>query len=507
MPSLEHRAWSTLVGGHGPKGQGMGIEAIDEAGAKARLRGYDDLPGPRGLPVVGNLLQVESTRLHQQLEHWCTEFGPVFRLHLGPRRAVVVGDHELIAAALRDRPEGFRRTTRLEAVWTEMGLLPGVFGANGETWRRQRRMVMTAFDPGHVKRFFPSLQRVAQRLASRWALAADADRAIDVQADLMRYTVDTIAGLAFGAEVNTLQSDEDVIQRHLNQIFPAVFRRLFAPLPLWRWMPSKADRQLLRSVPAVNAAVDGFVAQARARLQADPARREHPANLLEAMLVAADEPDSGIDDQQVAGNVLTMLLAGEDTTANTLAWMIHLLWRHPASLARATQEVRRVCADPLAPTLDELGQLDFVDACIHETMRLKPVAPLNTMQALRDTTLGDVRIPQGMLVMAVMRHDATHERHVPRAAAFEPDRWLAEGSASQQGSSAKRISMPFGAGPRICPGRYLALLEMKVAMAVLLGRFEIRSVDTPDGREPRELLQLAMAPVGLTMRLAQHTRH
>jgi cytochrome P450 len=474
------------------------------AAAPARRRRFEDLPGPRGIPLFGNLLQIESTRLHQQLEGWCAQYGPIFRLQLGPRRVVVVADHELIATALRDRPDGFRRTTRLEEIWTELGLLGGVFGANGESWRRQRRMVMAGFDPAHVRGYFPSLQRVAQHLAARWQQAALEGRTIDLQADLMRYTVDTIAGLAFGAEVNTLQSDEDVIQKHLNRIFPAVFRRIFSPLPTWRYFPSAEDRSLQRSVAAVNAAVDGFVAQARARLQADPALRLHPRNLLEAMLVAADEPDSGIDDKQVAGNVLIMLLAGEDTTANTVAWMIHLLWRHPAALARATEEVRRVCGDAVAPTLEQVGQLEYVEACAHETMRLKPVAPQNTMQALRETTLGDVLIPPGMVVMALMRRDATSESHVPRAAAFEPERWLgAEGGAARVANAARRVSMPFGAGPRICPGRYLALLEMKMAMATLLGRFEIQAVDTPDGLEPRELLQLAMAPVGLSMRLVR----
>jgi cytochrome P450 len=136
-------------------------------------------------------------------------------------------------------------------------------------------------------------------------------------------------------------------------------------------------------------------------------------------------------------------------------------------------------------------------------MRLEPVAPQNTMQALRDTTLGDVHIPEGMVVIAVMRRDATSERHMPDAAAFDADRWLGDGGPSQAASAAKRISMPFGAGPRICPGRYLALLEMKMAMAALLGGFELESVGTADGQEPRELLQLVMAPVGLTMRLRE----
>ncbi|MEJ8810465.1 cytochrome P450 [Variovorax ureilyticus] len=469
-----------------------------------RLREFDDLPGPRGVPVFGNLLQVDSTRLHLQLEQWCEVYGPIYKLRLGPRSAVVVGDHELIAAALRDRPDGFRRTTKLEQVWTELGLTGGVFGANGESWRRQRRMVMAAFDPGHVRRYHPALQRVALRLVERWQQAARQGAAIDLREDLMRFTVDAIAGLAFGAEVNTLQSGEDVIQEHLNRLFPAVFKRIFAPLPTWRWFPSAEDRALVRSVAEVNAAVDGFIAQGRKRLQENPALREHPSNLLEAMLVAADEPDSGMDDRQVAGNVLTMLLAGEDTTANTLAWMIHLLWQNPDALAKATAEARRVCADGQPPTIDQIGQLDYIEACAHESMRLKPVAPQNTMQALRDTTLGDVHIPAGMLVMAVMRRDAVSEAHVHDAARFSPERWLADDHPNQSASAAKRISMPFGAGPRICPGRYLALVEIKMAMAVLLSRFDILDVGTATGEEPRELLQLAMAPVGLKMRVREH---
>jgi cytochrome P450 len=472
------------------------------------LRHFDDLPGPRGVPVFGNLLQIESTRLHLQLEDWCEQHGAVFKLKLGPRRAIVVGDHELIAQALRDRPDGFRRTTKLEQVWTEMGMLGGLFVAGGEVWRRQRRMVMAGFDPAHVKRFYPSLQRVAARLVQRWQLAADAGSTIDLQADLMRFTVDAVAGLAFGADVNTLQSDEDVIQKHLNRIFPAVFKRIFAPLPMWRWLPSADDRALVQSVAAVNQAVDGFIAQARGRLQADPSLRSAPGNLLEAMLVAADEPDSGIDDKQVAGNVLTMLLAGEDTTANTLAWMVHLLWEHPAALAQATAEVRRVCAglEPgTAPTMEQLAQLDFVEAVAHEAMRLKPVAPQNSMQALRDTTLGDVHVPAGMIVMALMRRDAVSDRHIPNAAAFDPGRWLEGGRPGDAASSAKRISMPFGAGPRICPGRYLALLEIKLAMAVLLAHFDIEKVDTADGQPPREVLQLAMGPAGLRMQLRRRS--
>jgi cytochrome P450 len=91
-----------------------------------------------------------------------------------------------------------------------------------------------------------------------------------------------------------------------------------------------------------------------------------------------------------------------------------------------------------------------------------------------------------------------NESLVPHAERFDPGRWL-----GTEGSTLKKLSMPFGAGPRMCPGRYLALVEMKMAMAMLLGRFDIRSVDTPDGKEAREWLSVTMGPLGLTMKLTE----
>jgi cytochrome P450 len=295
-----------------------------------------------------------------------------------------------------------------------------------------------------------------------------------------------------------------VIQRHLDKILPALFTRILSLVPYWRFVKLPSDREIDRSVVAVKQAIAGFIGQARGRLQADPGRRDNPPNLLEAMIVAADQADSGVDDQDVADNVLTMLLAGEDTTANTLAWMIHLLWRNPQALQRAQDEVRRLANDPAAFTPESMAQLDYLEACAHETMRLKPVAPFLPLQASRDTVVGDVRVPKDTLIWNVLRHDSVDERYFEDAQAFKPERWLAEGQgADHNASQAKRVSMPFGAGPRVCPGRYLALLEMKMAMALLLSRFDIVGVDTPDGREAQEHMAFTMEPVGLTMRLRE----
>lgn len=472
---------------------------------QAPLRNIEDLPGPRGLPVLGNLLQLNPARMHREIEQWGREYGPFFKFRFGRVLVLAITDHETISAVLRDRPDGFRRTVRTVEIGREMGFDPGVFVAEGQAWANQRRMVMASFAPGHVKAYFPSLLKVTQRLRGRWQKAAREQGIIPLQSDLMRYTVDAIAGLAFGTDINTLESDEDVIQRHLDKVFPALIKRTFAMIPYWRFVRLPADRELDRSVAAIKTAIAGFIAQSRARMSADPSLRERPSNLLEAMIVAAEQSDSGVNDHDVAGNVLTMLLAGEDTTANTLAWMIYLLQRNPQALARAQEEVRRVAPDPAAFTPDQMGELDYLEACALETMRLKPVAPFLPLEAIHDTSIADIRVPAGTLVWNVLRYDSVDERHFPNPAAFNPRRWLDATDPADGASSAKRIAMPFGAGPRVCPGRYLALLEMKMAMAMLLGSFEIESVDTPDGGEAREHMSFTMAPVGLRMRLREHS--
>jgi cytochrome P450 len=449
-----------------------------------------DLPGPRGLPVFGNALQIDRQRMHQTVERWSRTYGDLYRFRLGPRQIVVLSNPETIAVALRERPDGYQRTTRMSRIAKDMGF-NGVFSATGDAWRKQRPMVMAGFDPGRIKAYYPGLVKVTERFARRWQRAAAAGEAIELQADLMRYTVDVTAGLAFGSDINTIESDDDVIQRHLDKVLPALFKRLFAPFPYWRWLARFTDRSLPGHLDALRKAVDGFIAQARARMEANPALRAQPTNLIESMIAARDTEGSGLDDGDVAGNVLTMLLAGEDTTANTLAWLIYLLSRHPDALRRARDEA----AGTDFHSYDSIASMPYLEACINETMRLKPVAPILMLEPIRDTRLGELEMPAGTLLMCLMRAGPTDERRFPDALAFDPARW----SAGVNVNSPKRVSMPFGAGPRLCPGRYLAMLEMKMVMAMLLRGFEIESVATPDGGEAREHLAFTMSPMGLRL--------
>jgi cytochrome P450 len=481
------------------------VQSTTEAPART-LRRVADLPGPRRWPLLGNLPQLKPVRIHRVVEDWSRQYGGLFRIYFGRTPVLVVADPALIAGVLRDRPDGFRRPLVTAQVSDEMNGRPGLFLAEGAAWRDQRRMVMPAFAPHAIKAYFPSLRTVALRLQRRWQQAAAQQREIALNDDLKRYTVDIIAGLALGTEINTIDGGDSAVQHeslqhHMDVLLKAVARRSIAPFPYWRYFKLPVDRQIEHSTAALSASIDGFIATARQRMAADPERRQRPGNLLEAMIAAADEGGSGVDDIAVAGNVSTMLMAGEDTTANSLGWLLYLLQRHPDALRRAQDEVLRLAPDPAAFSIEQLDALDYLDACVQEAMRLKPVAPFLPLQALRDTAVGDVMLPKDGLLWCVMRRDSVADAHFPQAQSFLPERWLADGREEPQAAAARRIPLPFGAGLRTCPGRYLALLEIKIAMAMLLSSFELESVNTADGREAEEQMGFVMAPPALTMRL------
>ncbi|HEU4460912.1 MAG TPA: cytochrome P450 [Methylibium sp.] len=461
----------------------------------APLRRVADLPGPRPWPIVGNALQLKLRRLHRQMEAWAAQHGPLYRLRLGGRDALVVADAEVIAGALRERPDTWRRIRPIEAVIREAGG-HGLFSCEGDDWRRQRRLVMSAFDPAHLKRFYPSLRRVTARLAACWREAAGRGEPIDLQASLTRYTVDVTTGLAFGADLNTLEAPQP-LQEHLDKLFPMLFRRINLPFAYWRWLRLPIDRAFDRHLAAVQQAVQGFVRAARQRLEDEPQRRGQPTDLLEAMLAARDADGAALTEEEIAGNVVTVLLAGEDTTAHTLGWALWLLHTHRDAWQAVVEEVDGALgAEPLPAGFEVARGFDGIERAVQEAMRLKPVAPLLFLESNHDTVIAGCAAPRGTPLMCLMRAAALDARGAADIADFRPARWLPGGEREAQ-----KASMPFGAGPRLCPGRYLALLEMKMVLAMLARNFELLHVGTDGGGEPEERMSFTMHPVGLKMRL------
>ena len=199
----------------------------------------------------------------------------------------------------------------------------GVFGAEGADWRRQRKLVMQALNTDHLRKYFDRLDQVAARLQRRWQRAARDGAPIDVPSDLKRFTVDVTSGLAFGTDLNTLEDEGDVIQHYLDKIFPVLARRTLAPFRYWRWVRWGADRKVDAAMQRLMEVVHDLVSKRPvARVRETTSDAVQPAT---GDGGGNQRRGCSFHGREIAGNILTIFLAGEDTTANTLAWMMHLM--------------------------------------------------------------------------------------------------------------------------------------------------------------------------------------
>ena len=464
----------------------------------ATPRRFSSLPQPPAWPLVGSLPYFDPPRVHLVIEEWARRYGTPFRVNLGKRQMLVIDDAAEIGRILRARPGAFRRVRPVESIFRELGIA-GLFSSEGADWERQRRLVMRAFDPAHLKSYFPSLCKVTTRLLARFTQAAETGADLDLQQEFMRYTVDVTAGLAFGVDINTIEGGDNAIQRHLDQVFPSVNRRMSALFPWWRYVKLPADRALESDLAEVRKAIDGFIAAARLRMTENPELQALPGNLIEALLAARDTPESGFSDADVSGNVFTALLAGEDTTANTLAWLTYFLSEEPHAQHAAQAEADAVLG--AQRVMDDFGRVDelvYTAAATREAMRLKPVAPLLSHESNEPVTVCGIELRARTPVATLMRPAGLDPALFPQPLAFRPERWLGERASALSESAAKRVLMPFGGGPRFCPGRYLALLEIQMVTSMLMKNFHIERV----GREAvRERNALSMFPEGFRARL------
>ena len=448
---------------------------------------------------MGNAHQVRPSTLHSVAEDWSGRYGPVFSFNLGLRRIVCIAELETINAILRDRPGGFRRWRELKEGADETGLA-GVFVAEGDEWRQQRRLAVTALNSNHLNRYFHIVRTSTERLHRRLKDRAHFRVSFDIGRELSSYTVDITSALAFGRDLNTLERHSSVLQEHIQRVIQTSGRRLGMPVRYWRWVRLPADRAADRSLAAIRRAVVRFIEQARVRMAEQPGLREAPENFLEGML-AAQEADGLFTDDEIIGNTFTLLLAGEDTTAHTMAWTIWLLASRPEVQAQCAQEADAVLEGERFPvTYESVAQLRYGEAVLRESMRLKPVAPFIGVEPLADTTVMGTRIPAGTRLLLLTRHASLQDGGFERASQFDPERWTA-GDDDAPLVHDPKASLPFGAGPRFCPGRNLALLEAKSALAMITRNFEVE-LDHSSG-PVNEQFSFTMIPHGLRVRLRE----
>lgn len=466
---------------------------MTSAAIASRPRTLRELPSPRGLPWLGHIFQLDPLRTHTQLEAWARELGTPYRLRLAHMPVVVFDDVALASRILRERPQRFRRGGRIRPVAAEMGF-DGVFSAEGDDWAPQRRLVMAALNPGRSDEILPTIISVTERLYARWRRASDEGRVLEMTDELARYTVDVTSALALGEDPRTLEDDADPIQHHLRAIFPAFMRRVMSPVSYWRWIELPADRRLRRHLTAVHRHVRDLVARRRDALAAGP--HTGPRNLLDRLIAQRDEPGSGVTDESIAANVLTLLLAGEDTTSNSLAWTFPYLAADPGLQARMHTDARaRLGSACVAADAEVVRGLDAYEALVTEAQRLRPVIPLQSFEPVEDVVLGDLAIPAGTKLFFLNRPSLLDPSRYPEPMRYRPERWLGQRGVDHD----PHAFLQFGQGPRVCPGRRLAGLQSRLVTSMLLRSFHVELACNV--AEIEEVSAFAMTPSHMPVRL------
>lgn len=457
-----------------------------------------DLPGPEGLPVIGSTLSMTGRQWHLTLMKWIRQYGPMFQVRVPGGAMVVIADRAAAGAMLRERPEQFRRVGGLIRVMNELNI-SGVFTAEGDDWRRQRKLVMSGLHAEVIRNFFPKMSMMAERMLARWKTAVAEGRPVDLRRDLKAFALDVTLSLAMGHDVDVVNHDGSQLQHDIDNMFQRLGARSFALFPYWRYFKLPADREADESAQNIEQAVVGFIRDTRERMAQQPQLREKPTNMLEAMIAASDDPESDFTDQDLVSNAILSVIGGEDTTANSMGWMINLLAQNPAAAAALTAEADAVLGSAaVAHDWEAMKQFTYLEAAHSETQRLRTVAPFIGIVANADCVVADTFFPKNTAFVLATSGEGLDETQFPHNDAFQPERWIFDHRPQKEDNPVRKL-LPFGDGPRVCPGRFLAMTEIKLVISMVMHNFELEF----DTHAPpiQQMMNFFMAPSAVPVRL------
>lgn len=389
--------------------------------------------------------------------------GDLVELAMPWATVVVVSHPDDIRDVLVTHGRSMHKGRALELAKALLG--EGLLTSEGEFHLRQRRLAQPAFHRQRIGAYAEAMGRATAAVRDRWRDGA----AVDIHAEMMELTLTIVAATLFGADVS---GDSAEVSEALDAAFRAVSLGFAAgPLGMALFkLPLPSTRRFTRAKDALDAIIYRIIAERR--------RDGRDRGDLLSMLLSAqdDEGDgSGMTDRQLRDEVITLFLAGHETTANALAFAWLLLARHPDAAASLHAEVDRVLGDRV-PTLDDLAAMPYTRAVVAETMRLYPPAYIVGRRAAVPVTVAGQPFPARTIFLVSQWVTHRDPRWWPEPEAFRPERWFDEAAAAAR---PKFAYFPFGGGTRICIGEQFAWMEAMLCLAMLARRWRVE-VPGPD---------------------------
>jgi cytochrome P450 len=416
-------------------------------------------PGPPQQWLSGNLKEFGRDRLGV-LSRWAQEYGDVVWARFGPRYLVFINHPDLVEEVLVNQNRKFIKHYRLRDATRTLG--QGLLISEGDFWRGQRRLAQPAFHRERIAAYGQLMVKLTDGMLATWADG----QARDAQDDMMRLTLEIVAKALFDAEVGGDSAEVRAAMETLMRAFVVRTARLISPP---HWLPTPMNIRVEHAIRRLERLLLSIIAERRKS-------GEDRGDLLSMLLRAQDE-ESGrrMSDSQLRDEMMTLFMAGHETTANTLAWAWFLLSGHPEAEARLHKELDEVLGGR-SPTVADLPRLTYTESVINETLRIYPTVWMLGREAIEPLELGGYQIPVGTTIFMPQWVIHRDSRWFEGPLEFRPERWRA--------GLLQRIPrysyFPFGGGPRICIGNNFALMESSLVLATIAQNFRLHLAPDAD---------------------------
>ncbi|MEI9991193.1 MAG: cytochrome P450 [Rhizomicrobium sp.] len=393
---------------------------------------------------------------------------------------LLLNDPEGVKHVLLDNAANYRKSRQVQRT-TGPALGNGLFNADGESWKFQRRTTAPTFSMRHVADFAAPMARVTQKALQRWDALADG-ATIDAAEEMMRVTYAIITHTMFSDDVRIDYAA--LAEKFVTYIDTLGRLDLLTTLGMPAWAPTPKRLKAQGAVRFFRREIGALIARRKALIAADPAAA--PNDLLTLLLTTRD-PEGGalFGEAEVYDNAMTFILAGHETTANALAWTLYLLSQFPDIEARVAEEVRAADGDP--------AHMPYTRQVLEESLRLYPPAPFISRDSIGPDRIGEIDIRGGTSVLISPWLIQRHRKLWDAPDYFDPDRF----APGRREAIPRFAYIPFGAGPRICIGMGFAMQEAMIVLGQILKRFKLNLVP---GHPVVPLARLTLRPqFGLKM--------
>lgn len=434
------------------------------------------LPQTPGRPLLGHLPVLLRHGMFPLLrDHWRVH-GDAFRIDAGGKRIACFIHPDAIETILVRKREDFTKGAAYDEVRLLVG--DGVLTAEGEQWRRQRRTIQPVMNKSFLAGFADTMVEATVDLVDSWVARDEA--VFDIYPEMLHLALRILGQTLFGID---LSQSADVSTRAFAVAIEAVSRRgntIYAPPLSW---PTPANLRLRRALAQLDEIVYGLI---RGRADALSNGESVPRDLITILLEATDAHGDPLPHRLVHDEIITMFLAGHETTALALTWTWYLLSLHPEVERRLHDEIDSVLGGRL-PTFADLPQLEYTKRVLQESMRLLPPVWNGGRDVARDTSVLGYPLEAGQLAAFVPYFTHRHPEFWPRPLAFVPERFEPGRAKGRH----KFAYLPFSAGPRACVGNHFTMLEAQLAIAVIAQRYYF---DVRPGHVVEAEYQITMRP-------------